>query len=81
MRRWRARLGLNAVAAALVAVVALAVGWSAAQMPDWLPILLVVAGLVLAAAVAGLLAFRPLASRPLASRPLASRPGRRGGQP
>jgi hypothetical protein len=30
------------------------------RMSDWLPILLVVAGLVLAAAAAGLLAFRPL---------------------
>ena len=46
-------------------------GW----MPDWGPILLVVAGLVLAAAVAGLLAFRPAASRPRAS------PQGRGGHP
>ncbi len=61
------------------------------RMLDGLPILLVVAGLVLAAAVAGLLAFRPLAFRPLAFRPLAFRPlafrplafrpSRRGGHP
>ncbi|HLK72596.1 MAG TPA: hypothetical protein VKU77_02995 [Streptosporangiaceae bacterium] len=44
------------------------------RMPDGLPILLVVAGLVLAAAVAALLAFRPLASGPRASRPRASGP-------
>ena len=67
MGRWRARLWLGAVVAALALGSALAsasaLAWPTAgtrgRMSDWLPILLVVTGLVLAAALAGLLAFRP----------------------
>jgi hypothetical protein len=43
----------------------------------WLPVLLVVAGLVLVAVAAGLAAFRPLAFRPLAFRPRRPFRGRR----
>ena len=67
MGRWRARLGLGAIVAALALGSALAsasaLAWPTAgtrdRMSDWLPILLAVTGLVLAAALAGLLAFRP----------------------
>jgi hypothetical protein len=91
MGRWRARLGLGAVVAALAAATALRtaglatftttqqpdgtatpaalrvsphvtvalLGGSSDRMSDWLPILLLVTGLVLAAATAGLLAFGP----------------------
>lgn len=61
MGRWRARLWLGAVVAALALGPALAalLGGTRDRMSDWLPILLAVTGLVLAAAVTGLLAFRP----------------------
>lgn len=76
MGRWRARLWLGAVVAALALgpaplggagtmtvtpgrVTIALLGGTRDRMSDWLPILLAVTGLVLAAAVTGLLAFRP----------------------
>jgi len=75
MWRSRARLGLGAALRVSPSVTGAHLVGIRGPTSDWLPILLVVTGLVLAAALAALAAFRPLAFRPLALRP--RRPFRR----